>query len=354
MMIYVDRTKYDRTKSVVFSKFKRLPPANARPQQVRTWQPEADAIATKFGAGRGGTVPESVAAKHGPALPAVDDPDVRGSARRPAGIGSFSPGKVHHNLRGRGVSSVCAYATAINGHWHRGVEAFIQIGHLCAEANEGLTTAQKSELVHALPFGNSAFSKFVQIGSDTRLYAPELQALLPPHYTTLYAVTSLTDEELKEAIAEKVLNSDTTRAQLQKWQRELSRKVELAPRPDEAEIDVVVALPTTQTQEAGALRATVSDDTREKQDERAADPKYAPAPGPVATGAETKGQLTPPPGDDDIPAFLDRRPLAPGNQRAYDAIKATWNSHVLPLWKSASAVVRERIIAEVIRANPSG
>ena len=68
-----------------------------------------------------------------------------------------------------------------------------------------------------------------QIGSDARLL--DIQRLLPPHYTTVYAVTLLTDEELKRAIAENIVYPGMTRAELQKWHRELSRKVELARSP---------------------------------------------------------------------------------------------------------------------------
>jgi hypothetical protein len=105
-----------------------------------------------------------------------------------------------------------------------------------------------------------------------------------------------------------------------------------------------VSLPTTPTQDAvesGALPSTTRDDNRNMQDERAADPKYAPA--PEATAAEVAGPLTPPPGDDDIPALLDRRPLSAEDQRAFDMIMAALHS--------ASVVVRERVKAELIRAN---
>jgi hypothetical protein len=107
-----------------------------------------------------------------------------------------------------------------------------------------------------------------------------------------------------------------------------------------------VSLPTTPTQDAvesGALPSTTRDDNRNMQDGRAADPKYAPAPEAVATAAETKGQFTPPPGDDDIPAFLDRRPLSAEDQRVYDVIMAALNS--------ASVVVRARVRAELVRSN---
>ena len=49
----------------------------------------------------------------------------------------------------------------------------------------------------------------------------------------MYAVTLLTDEELKQAIAENVLHPDMNGRDLEKWRRELSRKVELAPSPKE-------------------------------------------------------------------------------------------------------------------------
>ena len=53
--------------------------------------------------------------------------------------------------------------------------------------------------------------------------------------------------------------------------------------------------------------------------------------------------MTPPLSDEDIPAFLDRRPLSAEDQRVFDVIMAAWNS--------ASAVVRERVRAELIQAN---
>jgi hypothetical protein len=140
-------------------------------------------------------------------------------AGRPASTGEFSPGKNH-------PSSVADYVATIRGNWQRGVDAFMNIARLCAEANARLTITRKSELMPKLPFGEATFSKFVRIGNDARLHAPEVQSLLPPHYTTTYAVTLLTDQELKQAISEKVICPDMKREQLQRWRsshRELSR-----------------------------------------------------------------------------------------------------------------------------------
>jgi hypothetical protein len=68
----------------------------------------------------------------------------------------------------------------------------------------------------------------------------------------------------------------------------------------------------------------------------------------VMVGEEVESPSTSPQGDDDIPAFLDRRPLSPDDQRAFDAIMAVWTSSGLQsMCCNASAVVRERFTAEI-------
>ena len=74
-------------------------------------------------------------------------------------------------------------------------------------------------------------------------------------------------------------------------------------------------------------QAQAAADNPDMREQLAVAPEGAPEPEAVATGSPS----TPPPGDDDIPVFLDRRPLSPDDQRAYDAIKSTWDSYVLPL-----------------------
>jgi hypothetical protein len=279
---------------------------------------------------------------------AVPPPDA--GAERPASIGNFSPGKDPDlDLRDGEASSVADYASAISRNWQRGVDAFMNIARLCSEANERLTTAQKRELIQALPFGDTAFSKFVGIGTDTRLHAPDIQRLLPPHYTTIYAVTSLTNEELSLAIADKVLHPDMQRAQLLKWRNSHREKVVVASSPEEAESGSTVASPpidwTQDPVENGAPPSTTSNDSQDNQEELAATPKDTPAPEAVATTAKVASPSAPPLSDEDIPAFLDRRPLSAEDQRLFDVIMAALNS--------ASAVVRERVRAELVRANTS-
>ena len=133
------------------------------------------------------------------------------------------------------------------------------IARLCAEASARLTITERGELLKQLPFGEATFSKFVRIGTDTRLSTPEVQRLLPPHYTTMYAVTLLTDQELHDAIAEKVIHFELSRGELQKCRnshRKLPTKAGIAPSSKEAASDFTVAgAPIASTQDAAEQKA---------------------------------------------------------------------------------------------------
>ena len=177
----------------------------------------------------------------------------------------------------------------------------------------------------SLPFGEATFSKFVRIGTDTRLHGPDVQRLLPTHYTTVYHISLLTDEELKQAIAENVIHPEMMRDHLQKWRNAYRERFVVAPSPKEAASNsAVVGLRIDQTKDAvqsDALPSTTRDDNRTMQDEPPRLPRTL-LRRAVATAAETKGPLTRPPGDDDIPAFLDRRPLSAEDEQLFDMIMA--------------------------------
>ena len=215
------------------------------------------------------------------------------------------------------------------------MQEMMAVARLCAEADGHLTTAQKSELIEALPFGAPTFSKLLRIGTDTRLYTPDVQRLLPAHYTITYAVTLLTDEELKLAIADKVIHPDMTRTELLSW-RSSHREVGAGAGAIESDGGRPIA-PTESPAESGASPFAVSDDSRGNQGQVVVAPEAAPAPEVVATAPVVVVPLTPPRGDDDIPPFLDRRPLSPDDQRAFDLIMAALND--------VSALVRERVRA---------
>jgi hypothetical protein len=98
------------------------------------------------------------------------------------------------------TSLVESYAVRIDDGWRGLTQGVMKVAQLCSEANERLSATQKKELIGRLPFKQAAFSKLSQIGKDTRLHAPEVVRLLPPHYSIVYLLTKLTDDKLQSAI----------------------------------------------------------------------------------------------------------------------------------------------------------
>jgi hypothetical protein len=248
--------KQTRAKSVIVENVKRRPVSRTLGASTQAAVPQpadynlsdqgstAEAIASGLDATNGNSepAPQTTAGEDGrESHGRVRDVKIDGDSMVESKGSEFSPGK-DPNL------SVANYVSQIGHNWQRGVDAFMNIARLCAEASARLTITERGELLKELPFGDSAFSKFVQIGNDHRLNTPELRRLLPPHYTITYAVTLLTDQELQDAIAAKVIHPDMQRVELQKWcssHRKLPTKVGFAPSPKEAANDSTFASPPT-------------------------------------------------------------------------------------------------------------
>jgi hypothetical protein len=155
--------------------------------------------------------------------------------------GGIAPGKFWVE-----APSVGHYVSSIGESWRRGVTAMLDVARLCADASERLTSEQRQDLVDRLPFGQTAFSKFVTIGKDKRLDAPEVIQCLSPHYSIAYLLTGLREEELKAAIAANVVHPDMRRSDLEKW-----LKANRAPRSKEEPADQATVSPLSEAAQSG-------------------------------------------------------------------------------------------------------
>jgi hypothetical protein len=115
------------------------------------------------------------------------------------------------------VPTVQDFARPIEENWYRASSSIFKVAKLCAEAKNTLTKVQLRELIGQLPFERSIFSKLSAIGDNDRLCDPQLRQLLPPHYSIVYEVTKLTDEELDLAVDEGVIHPKATRVELIDW-----------------------------------------------------------------------------------------------------------------------------------------
>jgi hypothetical protein len=274
------------------------------------------------------------------------------------------------------VTSVAQYANSIGECWYRGLTAMMEVARLCANASKRLTAAKKSELITKLPFGQVTFSKLVHIGTDTRLHTPDVRRLLPPHYTTIYAVTLLEDHELKAAITERVISPEMKRAGLQRWLNSRREEPEVAVVPDlqdaASNVGASIAPNAVQNQQEpqDVLRQEPSTGTPASAEDRSAevmvDDAAVEAMVPDAETDRLNAELfaaaeplhrveqelenacasSKAATDVGIPPILDRRPLSAEDLLAFDAIMAEWAkcTNLRAALVGASPVVRERFM----------
>jgi hypothetical protein len=250
------------------------------------------------------------------------------------------------------VSSVAHYASSIGECWYRGLTAMMEVARLCAEASNRLIAVQKSELIAKLPFGEATFSKLTQIGTDSRLHTPEVQRLLPAHYTTIYAVTLLNDEELSAAIAEKVIHTKIKRAELQRWCTSRREKVGVALNPHEAASDSAVAsppiVPARDSVDSGVVASALSQ--RETQDSLDQDGLAVSSEGAEEQSEQLKTGVC---NNQSIGlGIITVDKLAPhtDDDERLERLKSRWEKHLAPDWKDAAEATRARFRVEVLES----
>ena len=313
--------------------------SRARHHTILTTTPPAPAVAADLDAGKGDS---AFVSQHRTGLDgAVGPPAVASDGTggvEPSAV-EVSPGKNLDKLGGE-ESLVADYSNAINEEWRRGVDALMRMARHCADADVQLTPAQKAELIATLPFEEATFSKFVQIGNDARVHKPEVQLLLPPHYTTVYELTTLKDDELNRAIAEKIISPGMTRGTLLKW-----RKGHRKPVKEKGVADSATVAPAHGAVKNGVVRsASGQGETQlefplELPTTDAQTTSAAQAPEVINKSAtEMMAPSMAPTGNEGI---AQDRSLSAADQHAFDA--------VMVAFEAASPAVRERVRAEILR-----
>jgi hypothetical protein len=349
--------EHRRTKIVVAEKAKRRmpmrPPEGNTNRGAQQAAPKADAVASD--------PPQSVASEGGAASPKVVDAwDVDDGTERPDRDCEISPGKDLDLRDGAGSSegvevpndhgsaerrastngnlsqgkisdsdAITKYVDAIGGNWRRGVEAFLEIGRLCAEADERLDPAQQAELKAKLPFSAPTFSKFKQIGLDARLRKAEIQVFLPAAYTTIYAIACLkNDDDLTAAITEKIINPDMKRGTLEKWwkEREGARQRKADAQDDVAACPVNAVSVAAGNSVLGVTEPSIPGEVAARTVE-APPPVTATSSEPMHAGAgDVTNPITSvaPMGDENITSVLDGSSLSADDQAVLDLLNETW------------------------------
>jgi hypothetical protein len=241
----------------------------------------------------------------------------------------ISPGKIS---LGKEVYSVASYAASIGGSWRRAVEAIMEVARLCLDASERLTAPERQELVDKLPFGQSVFSKLITIGKNERLQAPEVQRLLPPHYTIVYSLATLHKYDLDQAIAARVVCPDMTRFDLEKWIR-----ANRATRSPEPPADRANGNPSSKDVQSNESSVLVRDNATEPVQAES-------APSPTTPDLHVDGDSQPL-----VPAdSADVTDIGTDTDERFERLKTRWETYVKDDWDDTPDEICDRFVADVL------
>ena len=121
------------------------------------------------------------------------------------------------------ISDRARWAGLISARWRSAVEDIIATGRLLIEAKAALRHGEWLPMLREdLPFSEANAQRLMQIGRDTRLSDPRVLAVLPPHWSTIHALTKLTDAQFWRAVDSGVVRPDMERKHVKATQRAAS------------------------------------------------------------------------------------------------------------------------------------
>jgi hypothetical protein len=89
----------------------------------------------------------------------------------------------------------------INTAWRKAATAYIDIGNMLIESKAATPHGEWIDLLGKLDFDKRTAQKLMEIARDERLAKASELTLLPQHWTTLYALTRLGDDEFERALS---------------------------------------------------------------------------------------------------------------------------------------------------------
>lgn len=114
------------------------------------------------------------------------------------------------------------YVQKISASWQNAVQSILSVASLLKDAESNLTDAEWYDLVRDLPFNPSAADKLLAIAGDNRLNNPKNTKYLPPHWTTLYEISTLPDDAFTSGVKEGLISSKVKRTEVVLFKNEFA------------------------------------------------------------------------------------------------------------------------------------
>jgi hypothetical protein len=104
------------------------------------------------------------------------------------------------------------FVSQIVAEWRKSLQAILECGHLLTVAKDKLDHGEFTKMIgHELPFGERTAQRLMAVARDKRLTNPTHASLLPSCWTTLHALTSLSDSDFDAAIDDGLITPDISR-----------------------------------------------------------------------------------------------------------------------------------------------
>ena len=108
-----------------------------------------------------------------------------------------------------------SYVQRISNSWRESVEKIIQTSHILVESEEQLSDVEFLDMVNQLPISQSTISKLLMIGKNS--YLPNKVEYLPPHWTTIYEISQLDEQQIDKGIVDGFINPSSTKKDIDRF-----------------------------------------------------------------------------------------------------------------------------------------
>lgn len=112
-----------------------------------------------------------------------------------------------------------SYVQRITDSWRESVEKILQTSQILVESENELSDIDFLDLISQLPISQSTVSKLLLIGKNEHL----LQKVnyLPPHWTTIYEISTLEPNHIDRGVEEGFINPSSTKKEIDRFRTQL-------------------------------------------------------------------------------------------------------------------------------------
>ena len=123
---------------------------------------------------------------------------------------------------------VQSFVDRITESWRESVQKILQTSEILVESEKTLSDIDFLNMVGQLPMSQSTISKLLMIGKNT--YLPQKVKYLPPHWTTIYEISTLDNKTIDRGVDEGFINPSSTKKEIDRFRTTIEEVGEIIER----------------------------------------------------------------------------------------------------------------------------